>query len=679
MDNWQRMALVILTVNKLRAILLALSLLFFLLPAHHCALGQAFQQPTADELSMTSDPKAPGADAVYFYREETSDDALHYHSLYARIKVLTEKGKELATVKIPYERGTFKVDGIKGRTIHSDGTIIPLNAKPSDLMEFKIGENQINQMVFTLPSVEVGSILEYKLDIRYEDNRVVSPMWDIQQPYFVHKAHYRFVPDPAGGHYITNSRGEALSRMMYTKVIGNGADIVRDQAGRYTLDLSDIPAIPNEDWAPPLDSINWHVYFYYTYAASGSEFWQKEGGHWQKEVERFAKVSNSLRDAANGLVSAGDSEEQKASKLYDAVMKIENTDFTRHKTLAERKAEKMKEAKTAEDIWNQKSGSSDDIALLYYALVRAVGLRAWPMQVVNRNRAIFDSSYLNIGQLDDFIVIVNINGKDVYLDPGERYCTFGQLHWKHNASGGLRFNADGKGTALAGTPANMYTSATTERIADITVDDSGAIKGSARFIMAGPEALHWRQLTLTNDTDEIKKQFNEELRGKLPDGVHTEFDHFLGLEEYNSKLIAIFNLSGNLGTMTGKRLFLPGLFFESQSRHPFVEQKSRFAPIDVHYAKLTQDTVTYHMPVGYAVESTPQSADTNWPQHAILRIKSSVSGSDVTIMRAFMYNYTYLASKDYNDLHDYYLKVAAADQQQVVLTHVANANPPKGN
>ena len=62
---------------------------------------------------MTSDPKAPGADAVYLYREETTDDNLHYQSVYARIKVLTEKGKELATVRVPYERRNFKVTDIQ--------------------------------------------------------------------------------------------------------------------------------------------------------------------------------------------------------------------------------------------------------------------------------------------------------------------------------------------------------------------------------------------------------------------------------------------------------------------------------------------------------------------------------------------------------------------------------------
>ena len=57
-------------------------------------------------------------------------------------------------------------------------------------------------MVFTLPSVEVGSILEYRLQIRYDDNTVSSPTWQIQQAYFVHKAHYAFDPSKDLG-YIT--------------------------------------------------------------------------------------------------------------------------------------------------------------------------------------------------------------------------------------------------------------------------------------------------------------------------------------------------------------------------------------------------------------------------------------------------------------------------------------------
>src|ERR1035437_1846165 len=61
-----------------------------------------FSAPSTEELKMTSDPKAPGADAVYLFREETADDPHHFHTVYARIKILSERGKEAATVHVTY-------------------------------------------------------------------------------------------------------------------------------------------------------------------------------------------------------------------------------------------------------------------------------------------------------------------------------------------------------------------------------------------------------------------------------------------------------------------------------------------------------------------------------------------------------------------------------------------------
>src|ERR1700744_606722 len=73
--------------------LLKLAAAFALAGAPVFASAQ-FQAPTPEELAMRSEAKAPGADAIYLYYEEVDNDPLHYQSIYARIKVLTEKGKE---------------------------------------------------------------------------------------------------------------------------------------------------------------------------------------------------------------------------------------------------------------------------------------------------------------------------------------------------------------------------------------------------------------------------------------------------------------------------------------------------------------------------------------------------------------------------------------------------------
>ena len=624
-----------------------------------------FQAPTSEELQMKAEPKVPGAAAIYLYREETVDDNLHYHSFMARIKVLTEKGKELATVEVPYGKGTFSVTDIKARTIHSDGTVIPLDVKPADLVAQKGTGFQINKMVFTLPSVEVGSILEYRWQLRYDDGTLSSPEWEIQQPYYVRKAHYAFSPFKYMER-VTDSKGNAASRLLYSYSLPPGTKVNYEASGRYTLDTGDVPPMPSEEYMPPIQSLEEQVTFYYSSFLSKDEFWKHEGESWSKEMDRFAGETKTLKDAVGQIVAPADSEDVKARKLYDAVMAIDNTDYTRRKSQAELKQMGLKRAKDAEDVWKQKSGTSDEIALLYVAMARAAGLKAYAMTVCNRNREIFNPFFLSTRQFDDIIVIVSINVKETPVDPGKKFATFGQLAWIHTEARGLR--QSDHGPVFGETTVNPYKEAVTQRIADVTVAKDGSVSGTARIAMSGPAAMRWREIAIENDEDEVKKQFNEHMRGSVPEGVTAELDHFLGLEDYHAQLLAVVKLSGNMGTATGKRVFLPGVFFESRAKHPFVAQENRLTAVDMEYAELVHDEVTYHVPETFTVESAPPATSVPWAGHAVFSVKSSVDKRDIVVVRTMARAFALLDPKDYSALHDFYLKVAAADQQQLVLT-----------
>lgn len=641
----------------MRARLVFRLLLVVLCLGYGYVLHAQFQEPTKEELQMTADPKAPGAAAVVLYREERTDDELHYHSIYERLKILTEKGKEAATIRTPYQPGVFKVTDIQGRTIHSDGTVVPLTTKPTDLMDVKGKDFQLNTMVFTLPSVEVGSIIEYKLQIRYDDEWVSSPDWDIQQKFFVHKAHYYFQPS----HYMDS--------LMWAAHVKEGTKVAKDSQGRFTYDVEDVPALPDEDWMPPTNSIQLRINFFYAQYRDGKQFWDEQGKEWAKNTEKFANADKAIKNAVAELVAAGDTDEQKAKKIYDAVMKLENTDYTRQKSHEERKKEKLKDIKKAEDVWVQKSGDSDALALLYVAMAKAAGLQAVPMKVVNRDDAIFDPDYLSLRQLDDYIAVVTINGKDVFLDPGEKMCPYGLVAWKHTYATGLRYN--GKGATIATTPANTYAQNVVQRLADLTIAADGSVTGNIRFVMTGQDALRWRQVAIRNDEDEVKKRFNEWTRDVVPDGVQADFDHFLALDTYDSNLIAMVKVSGQLGSATGKHFFLPAQFFESHAKHPFVSVDKRTIPVDVHYPERVVDDVTYRLPAGLGVESAPQAATIPMGSSAQLRVVSKADGDKVEVGRSLAYNFTLLEPSNYGDLHDFYQKVATADQAQIVLTKAA--------
>jgi hypothetical protein len=669
-----------------KSVLLRSTLLLLVLASPSFLFAQ-FQQPTDEELKMTADPKAPGADAVFLNIEEITDDPLHYQSFYARIKVLTEKGKELATVEIPYLRTISSIKDIKARTIHPDGSIIPLAGKPEDLLISKTvdkegNQSQLNRRVFTLPSVEVGSILEYTFQIQLDDGRVSQPVWEIQRRYFVHKAHYFFTPYKAfltGIQNVTSGlvmdeRGRAANTLIWWPKLPPGVNVVKDAIGRLSVDVTDIPPAPDEEWMPPINSFLYSVKFYYKAAGNTVDYWISEAKSWSRDVDHFADPSKPIREAVDGLISPTDSELDKAKKLYKAVQALDNTDYSRHKSEAEMKQLKLKEAKRAEDTWAQKSGSSEDIAQLYLAMLRAAGLTAYAMTVVDRSHGVFDPSYLSFGQFDDTLVILSTGGKEIFLDPGEKMCPFQTISWRHSDAGGIRQTANDR-TAGA-TPLQVYTDNKILRIGDVILDPHGAVNASFRIVMTGQEALHWRQAALRNDLDEVKKQFDRSLEFSLPNGVEAHVDNFVGLDDPDVNLVASVKAKGSLGAATSKRLLLPGFFFESRGSLPFVAQEKRQEPVDMHYGDQVTDQVTYHLPAGFTVEGAPPDAKISWPEHAMLVNKTVPTPGQITIARMLARSFTLSKPEEYQDLRGFFQKVAAADQQQLVL---ASSPAPKGN
>jgi hypothetical protein len=650
-----------------------------------------FQPPTPEELKMTSDPKAPGADAVYFKIEEIANDPLHYQSYYARIKVLTEKGKELATVTLPYLKGNTKIADIKGRTIHSDGTVVPLTVKPEDLMVAKAGEMQIGQEVFTLPSVEVGSILEYRYDLRYDDNEFSSPQWEIQKPHFIHAAHYaftpykEFMPDGTPGretsNYLTDSRGREAHTLTWSGRLPPGVTVKTSVNGSYSIDVADVPPIPDEEWMPPIRSFFYRIGFYYNYTNDSAAYWLSESKLWSKDVDKFAEPSKGIKAAVDGLIAPGDSDLVKAQKLYDKVQALDNTDYSRRKTETEMKQLKIKEARHAEDTWAQKSGSSEDIAMLYLAMLRAAGLTAYAVKIVDRDRAVFDLTYMNLGQLDTTVVVLSTGGKDLVLDPGEKMCPFQTVNWRHSYAGGIGQSAQGISYSL--TPAQSYKDNTMNRVADLTLDAHGGITGQIQIVMVGQKALRWRQFALRNDGAELKKTFDhDELEGVVPEGVEAHVDHFLAVDQPDANLMAIVKVTGSLGTATAKRILLPGLFFETHGHVPFVNEEKRLEPVDMQYAERVTDDVTYHLPPGVAVEGAPQDASVSWQGHALFVLKSKAGPNQVEVANSLIRGFTIAKPEEYQDLRGFYQKVAAAEQGQLVLTIApapAAAPAGKGN
>jgi hypothetical protein len=646
------------------------------------AHAEKWIEPTAEELKMTSQPQVPGAAAVYLYREETTDDQLHMFSIYVRLKVLTDKGKEFGNVELSYEHvkdgGGYTVNDISGRTIHSDGTVFPFTGKPYDKLIEKGQTTKHMAKVFTLPNVEVGSIVEYRYVLRYDDHYFIPPQWYIQSELFTRKAHYLWKPTDKQL-VSSDDRGQLTSSIAWTPILPKGTEIQQTRLPgsdklMFEVNAQDVPPAPDEELMLPISSLTYRVLFYYSPYRSNAEFWKEEGKHWSKLQDKFIGPGKGVNDAVKEFVVASDTPDQKLRKIYAAVMNLENTDFTHEHSAAEEKSQGLKEVHNTDDILSRKRGESDQLALLFVAMARSAGFKAYAMTVTNRDRHLFLPSYFTLSQFDDTIAIVNVGGKEQYFDPGSRYCAYGHLAWKHTMTGGMR-QAD-SGAVIAYTEGEPYKSSQVLRLADLKMDENGLVTGTVKMTYIGAPALRWRQIALRGDATTLEHDLRTRVEEMLPSGMEVKVSSISKVPDYEQPLVADFTVKGSIGSSTGKRLLLPANVFQVNSKPTFSHEKREVA-VAFDYAYDDREVVRIIFPPTFAVESLPASESYQYLKSSAYAFKTESTPTSVTIHRELALADNMFPPEEYPALKSYYGKFETKDQENVVLKAVNSAEKSK--
>lgn len=676
-----------------------------------------FQSPSPQELSITSVAKAPGAPAVYLYREEIDDDTHSFRTIYARIKVLTEEGKDAAIVHIQYPTtfvynalgsnssrmgsgttgswstpslshigedqpwdtdsyvGKVEVGALEGRVIQPDGTIVPFKGKAADLLKTVKGPHNENVTTFTMPDVKVGSIIEYRYQVRY-DRFLAAPDWHVQAPYFTQKAHFLFRPTSqflahtyegvgVSDAQLKDPHDNVLTDIRAAEILPPGKSIVKNVLGERVLDLTDIPAAPDEPYSPPKIGQTYQVSFFYTYTPDAKDFWQKEMNYWTKKLNLYIEPTSLLQNTVKETVAPTDPPLVKARKLYELVQKLDNIDSSPDGWLLSG-SEWIPEGKV-DNVLQQKKGTSNEIAFLYLGLCRIAGLNARPERVASRSHRIFNVGYQNNEQLDSVLIGVNVGGKEVLVDPGTRMAPFGTLHWSHAGAGGVALAFDGKVETVL-TQLQKNSDNTVVHVGTVNVDAHGGVSGTVKIAFIGQQAIQLRQLGVKSGVDAVKQKIQTMIDAEVPKGVKATVDHVAFLEDPEKQLLAVVPVSGSIAGVNGNRLTMPRVFFESQEKDALPADDNRTFPIDMRYPVQNQEQITYLLPAGYSLEAAPADSTIRSQEDAAYLVRSKANAQSLTTSRVLVRGFTLLPAKDYTPLRDFYQKVVAADRQQLVLT-----------
>jgi hypothetical protein len=419
---------------------------------------------------------------------------------------------------------------------------------------------------------------------------------------------------------------------------------------------------------PPLANYSFRVYWSFISEHGADDYWKTEGKDWSKQVNSFANPNSDLRSATQRIIAGATTQEQKLRAIYTAVQKLENTDYTRRHESREDKANGLGKINNASDVFKHERGNSSELTELFIAMARAASMQADAMLVPDRSREIFLPQWLNMQQFDALIAVVNVDGKDQYFDPGERYMPYGQLAWQHTWVQGLR--QKGNETVFAEAPGGSYKENAILRVANLNMDATGKVTGKIDMTYLGAQALGWRHASLSGDDESLKHELRTSLEGLIPHSLEIEDVTVSNVADYETPLKATFTVEGTVGTWTGKRLVLPADLFLVNQKATFPHEKREIA-VDFNYPSQTLDAFRINFPSTFSVEAAPPTAKYNLPQRGAYGMIVETTPTSVTTHRQYAFNDLYVLPAEYPELRTFYSQFETNDQQSVVLKATA--------
>ncbi len=632
-------------------LLVALAAFVFVLPVR----ADDWQPITPEELRMSSEPQAPGAPAIYLYRQVDRDDEGSHELDYVRIKILTEEGRKYADVELPFFRNRGTIRGIQARTIRPDGSIVNFEGQVYEKTIVKGSGIKYLAKTFTLPNVQVGTIIEYKYTYDMAEGYVFDSRWIVSEELFTKRAKFS----------LKHSSQFAL-RWSWPAGLPPGTDAPKKEGNVVRLETQNVPAFQSEDFMPPANELKFRVDFLYSEKSLESDtkkFWQEEGKKLYGYIEGFLAKRKAMEEALSQIVSPNDAPEGRLQKIYARAQQVRNTSFESVKTEQEQKRENLKEVNNVEDVWKREYGNGAQINWLFLGLVRAAGYEAYPVLASGRNEYFFRPEMMNRSQLNANLVLVRLNGKDLYLDPGTALAPYGLLPWPETGVQGLRLDKDGGSWVRTRLP--EASESRIERKASLKLTDTGDLEGKLTVTFTGLEAL-WRRLDQRNEDEAARKKFLEDqVKEYVPAKIEVDLKNKPDWNSSSPALVADYDLKvPGWASAAGRRALIPvGLFSETE-KHAF-EHTDRVHPIYFTFPYQNVDDVTIEFPQSWQVNSLPPEQNTDAHVCAYLLTAVNTNGT-VHLRRQLTVDLVILEAKYYRALRDFLQVVRSGDEQQIV-------------
>ncbi len=356
------------------------------------------------------------AAVILLVDEETSilDDKTSISSVHVIEKILQERGKALAEIVIGYDSTYQRVELEFARTITQDGKLIYAgDANTRDVSRYLNYPLYSNSRAFivSMPSVEEGAIIEYKVKIyssKLTNEDDFSFIYRLRERLPIYKALFRL-----------NTPIKAKVRFKFFNLeYANGVDlspkiIESDKKISYEWEFNEIKPIIPEYNMPPASEIN------PAFMVSSFKDWDEIYRWWRRLYLDKLSLDDEIKGFIDKLINSADTDNEKAKLIHEFVAK----DI---RYVAIEYGDSGYEPHHAKEVFVNRYGDCKDQAILLVSMMRYAGLKAYPVLIPTRGAYKIDKEFASIN-FDHAIAAIDLNNELIFMDPTSSTNPFGGI------------------------------------------------------------------------------------------------------------------------------------------------------------------------------------------------------------------------------------------------------------
>lgn len=441
--------------------------------------------------------------------EEVLEDGRCKGTLHEVFKIIKERGKDYADIKIGYNSRTETASILFARTITPEGKIIPLKKNVIKVItpfEKYPSYSDYKQLTFSMPGVTIGSVIDYKV-VRKERRPVIegkfSSSYTFQELNPTLLCRYKVItPKDMDLKYLPLN---PLSDVQLSpNVIPQGDKKI------YLWEYKNIPQIIVEESMPPLDEIAFHI------LVTTMNSWEEFSRWWRKEIEGKTEPDEAIKRKVAELIKDLSDFKEKIEAIFDYVKRE-----IRYVSIDLGKSGYKPEP--APEVFENKYGDCKDKSTLLISMLKAAGIPSHYVLIPTQGIRNLIKDFPYPFQFDHCIVAIEKERIYHFIDPVAENYRIDYLPSSDQNRDVLIFKD--QQTTFGRTPLAKPEENTFHSQQKIKIGADGSIEGEIKDSVSGDTEASWRSFFIDYSPTEIKEAFEKSIDKISPGANLVEYIH----------------------------------------------------------------------------------------------------------------------------------------------------------